>query len=227
MRAWVVFKSPESVREECESMLGQGHRRGVWKQRGLQRWVWQWPQADEMPLLSASLRGVQISQPAWSAGLKWQPSNLICQKHRLLVALLALGASCSVQSLEVSFSPREGGQQVLTVELCTPVFISGSRMQPWIRGAFVTVTQVFLHSISLSSQHSSLTLRKGLKGQKRQSKRFGLHNTSMNYFLFLDKEKLCPQEGFTTPHDILPWTIHRRRSNFCVRFLHFFFLVWF
>lgn len=88
-----------------EFKLSQGHWRGVWKWRSRKQRVWKWPQAYEMPPVSASLQGQGcIPLAAWSAGLRWQPSNLICQKDRLLAAAPTLRPAAQSNLYESHFS---------------------------------------------------------------------------------------------------------------------------
>lgn len=92
--------------------------------------------------------GLQISLPAWSAGLKWQPSNLICQEDRLLVAPFALGPAAPSNLWKSQF-PLRRGQQVLTVKQDIPVFFC-----QWSPHRFI-VTHVAPYLMSFSHSHSS------------------------------------------------------------------------
>lgn len=126
--------------------------------------------------------GLQISLPAWSAQLKWQPSNPICQKDRLLVAPLALGPAAQSS---LHFFPPRGRQQVLTVSPGHPSEHQNSADPPLTPAA---LTSLCLRSFSFTCQSCAAHWNiRGHKGKQHRGKRFGLHNVSMNYFLFLDK----------------------------------------
>lgn len=104
-------------------MLNQGDWRGVWKRSGPKQWVRQWPQAYEMAAVSASLWSCRYLCLHDQQGSNDQPFNLICQKDRLLLALLGVGPAAQSNLWKSQFSP-EVREKVLTVKQDIPVFMS-------------------------------------------------------------------------------------------------------
>lgn len=107
--------------------------------------------------------GLHISLPAWSAGLRWQPSNLICQKDRLLAAVLTLRPAAQSNLWKSQFPPPpRRSQQVLSVKQENPTFYAtltlwhdtGVVLCEWLPNEFMDI-----HAAPASDKLLSLTLK--------------------------------------------------------------------
>lgn len=94
--------------------------------------------------------GLHISLPAWSAGLRWQPSNLICQKDRLLAAVLTLRPAAQSNLWKSQFPPPEEKPTGSFCKAGKSHFLCNPHALAWYRGCFMWVVAKWIHGHSRS-----------------------------------------------------------------------------